>query len=525
MELNLEKTALGIEFGSTNIKAVLIDENYQPVASGSYGWENRLENGLWTYDLDDVWSGLQQAYAKLVSEVKRKYGLIITQVGSIGFSGMMHGYLAFDKEGNQLVPFRTWRNTNTETAVKELTKLFQFNIPHRWSIAHLYQALLDREEHIKEVEFVTTLAGYVHWQLTGEKVVGIGEASGMFPIDSETRSYDSKKVKLFNEQLSKFKVSWDLEEIFPEVLSAGERAGELSEQGALLLDPTGTLKAGIPFAPPEGDAGTGMVATNTVAERTGNVSAGTSIFSMFVLEKELSTYYEEIDMVTTPTGKPVAMVHCNNFTTDINSWARLFKEVASVFGAEVDEGTLFSTLFTKALEADDDCGQLVSCNYYSGEPITGFDEGRPLFIQKPDSKLTLPNFMLNQIYSALATLKLGSDILTQKEHVSVDYLLGHGGFFKTKDVGQKYMANAINVPVSVMDTAGEGGPWGMAILASFILKKKESQSLEEYLSEEVFSAEKPYTVYPDEKGREQFEEYMNRYQSMLEVERKAVKVL
>lgn len=522
MSLNLEKTALGIEFGSTNIKAVLVDEKYQTIASGSVGWENRLENGLWTYDLEDVWAGLQKAYAELAGQIEEKYGKTLTKVGAIGFSGMMHGYLAFDKSGKQLVPFRTWRNTNTDKAVRELTELLQFNIPHRWSIGHLYQSLLEEEEHVKQLDFVTTLAGYVHWKLTGEKVLGVGEASGMFPIDSEKIDYDQEKVVQFNKKLQNYPVDWKLRDLFPTVLKAGEVAGKLTADGAKLIDPSGKLEVGIPFAPPEGDAGTGMVATNAVAERTGNVSAGTSIFSMFVLEKELSNYYEEIDMVTTPSGKPVAMVHCNNFTTDINAWAGLFKEVTSALGTEVDDETLFATLFNKAMEADEDGGELVSCNYYSGEPITGFEEGRPLFIQMPDSKLSLPNFMRTQIYSALATLKLGTDILTQKEKINVEFLLGHGGYFKTKDVSQQLMADAIDVPVSVMDTAGEGGPWGMAVLASYVMKKKPQQSLEDYLNKEVFTSEEPYTVYPSEEGKEQFSHFMERYDPMLEVERKAI---
>lgn len=525
MVFDQEKTALGIEFGSTRIKAVLISKDHTPIASGAYDWENQFENGLWTYRLEDVWSGLQYAYSELTQQVKGKYDVTLSDIGSIGFSGMMHGYLAFDKKGEQLIPFRTWRNTNTEKAVKELTEIFKFNIPHRWSIAHLYQAILDREAHLEDIDFVTTLAGYVHWKLTGQKVLGVGEASGMFPIDSDTGNYDEEKVSKFNKsaQLKGFNKS--LIDLFPTVLPAGEKAGTLTRNGAELIDPTGALNAGIPLAPPEGDAGTGMVATNAVAERTGNVSAGTSIFSMFVLEDELSDYYEEIDMVTTPAGKPVAMVHCNNFTTEINAWAKLFKEVTDTFGVEVDQETLFSGLFNKAMEADADGGRLVGCNYYSGEPITGFSEGRPLFIQMPDSNLTLANFMRTQIYSALATLKLGTDILTHKENVTVDFLLGHGGYFKTKDVGQQLMADAIEVPVSVMNTAGEGGPWGMAILAAYALNKKEGQPLEDYLNESVFTSGTPYTIYPAENGIENFTEFMKRFNAMLEVEKVAVKEL
>lgn len=522
MTLNLEKTALGIEFGSTNIKAVLIDENHKPIASGSVGWENRLEDKLWTYDLEEAWSGLQEAYAKLKHRISDEFDVTLTKVGAIGFSGMMHGYLPFDDEENLLVPFRTWRNTNTDKAVKELTELFQFNIPHRWSIAHIYQAILDNEEHVAKIEFVTTLAGYVHWKLTGEKVVGVGEASGMFPIDSGTGHFDQEKIDLFNALED---VPFNVESVLPKVLKAGEKAGTLTEQGAKLIDPSGDLKAGIILAPPEGDAGTGMVATNAVAERTGNVSAGTSIFSMFVLENELNNYYEEIDMVTTPAGKPVAMVHCNNFTTDINAWANLFGEVAAGLGTEVDEGELFTFLFQEALKADSDGGKLVGCNYYSGEPITGFEEGRPLFIQMPNSRLTLSNFMRTQIYSALATLKLGTDILTHKEQITVDFLLGHGGYFKTKNVGQQMMADAVEVPVSVMNTAGEGGPWGMAILAAYVINKEIDQTLEEYLNDYVFASEEPYTLYPSEEGVKNFKEFLVRFKAMLEVERTAVKNL
>lgn len=525
MGLDQSKTALGIEFGSTRIKAVLIDSDHAPIASGEYDWENRLEDGLWTYEVEEIWSGLQKAYTELSGQIKDKYDVTLSTIGSIGFSGMMHGYLAFDEKEELLVPFRTWRNTNTGKAVNELTELFQFNIPYRWSIAHLYQAILDKEEHLQKVDYVTTLAGYVHWKLTGEKTIGVGEASGMFPIDSQTGNYDEEKMSQFDKRVHAKGFTKKLNELFPKVLSAGEIAGTLTKNGALFIDPSGALEAGIPLAPPEGDAGTGMVATNAVVERTGNVSAGTSIFSMFVLENDLSDYYEEIDMVTTPTGKPVAMVHCNNFTTDINAWANLFKEVAVTFGAEVDRETLFTALFNKALEADPDGGKLVGCNYYSGEPITGFKEGRPLFIQMPDSRLNLANFMRTQIYSALATLKIGTDILTHKENVTVDFLLGHGGFFKTKDVGQQLMADAIEVPVSVMDMAGEGGPWGMAVLAAFMINKKEGQTLEDYLNKNVFNSGKPYTILPTEKGTKQFRSFMERFHAMLEVEKVAVEKL
>lgn len=513
---------LGIEFGSTRIKAVLIDDRFEPLVSGSHEWENKLVDGFWTYSIDDVWSGLQDAYSQLAEEYKRSFGEPLKQIDAIGFSGMMHGYLAFDQNENLLVPFRTWRNTTTEEAAKQLSESFLFNIPQRWSISHLYQAMLNKEEHIQEIDFVTTLAGFVHWKLTGKKVLGVGEASGMFPIDSESGQYDQNMVHLFEEKTASYEKEWKLLDIFPQVLTAGESAGTLTEKGATLLDPTGQLEANSLLCPPEGDAGTGMTATNAVAERTGNVSAGTSVFSMIVLEEALNDYYAEIDMVATPTGKPTAMVHCNNFTTDINAWAKLFKELVDSLGLDVSSEKLFTTLFNKALEADDDNGQLMSINYYSGEPITGFEEGRPLFMQMPDSKLNLANFMRTHIYSAMATLKIGMDILTKKENVSVDQLLGHGGFFKTKDVGQQLMADALNVSVSVMDSAGEGGPWGMALLASYLVNKESHESLEKFLSDKVFNNQNAYSLDPTVSGNENFEAFMKRYLNMLEVEKTAI---
>lgn len=517
-----DKLTMGIEFGSTRIKAVLIGNEFTPLASGSHEWENQLKDGYWTYSLEDVWSGLQKAYQELAAEYKSNYNKELTKIDSIGFSGMMHGYLAFDSNNELLVPFRTWRNTTTEEAAKELSELFSFNIPQRWSIAHLYQAMLNQEEHISNIDFVTTLAGYVHWKLTGEKVLGVGEASGMFPIDSGSVDYNQSMIDLFESKKESHHVSWSLRDIFPKVLTAGEEAGELSEEGAKLIDPSGKLEAGSIFAPPEGDAGTGMVATNSVAERTGNVSAGTSVFSMIVLEEELKDYYTEIDMVTTPTGKPTAMVHCNNFTTDINAWARLFAELIEALGLDVSNEKLFITLFKRALEADDDGGKLMSCNYYSGEPITGLEEGRPLFVQMPDSVLSLPNFMRTHIYSALATLKLGMDILVEKENVTVDQLLGHGGFFKTEYVGQQLMADALTIPVSVMESAGEGGPWGMALLASYQIHKEDGEPLEDYLTNKVFSSQGASSVKPTEKGIENFKQFIERYVLMLEVEKSAV---
>jgi len=523
--LNLEKTSLGIELGSTRIKAILIGSDHKPIASGEFSWENHYEEGIWTYHLHDVWTGLQTVFQQLSNEIKENFGIPLSKVGSIGISAMMHGYLPFDSSGNQLAPFRTWRNTTTEKAAQELTTLFQFNIPQRWSIAHLYQAVLDKEEHVKDINFLTTLAGYVHWKLTGEKILGVGEASGMFPIDIETGEYNPHMLKQFKTLMKNYPYKWSLEDILPKVKKAGDHAGILTESGAQLLDPTGTLQSGIPFCPPEGDAGTGMVATNSIAEHTGNVSAGTSIFSMIVLEQSLSNYYTEIDIVNTPTGKPVAMVHCNNFTSDINAWADLFAELLDTFGSNVNMDKLYTVLFKQALKADADIGGLVNCNYFSGEPITSFEEGRPLFVRMADSKLTLPNFMRSQIYSALATLKIGMDLLIENENVQIDYILGHGGFFKTEKVGQQLMADAMKIPVSVMKTAGEGGPWGMALLAAYSINKIEGQSLEEYLEHIVFVTEEIETVEPTEKGMEDFSRYMERYESVLKVEQTAVDYL
>ena len=427
---------LGIEFGSTRIKAVLINENNEPIASGAHDWENRLENNIWTYTLEDIWTGLQDSYQKMAQDAKEKYGATISKLGAVGFSAMMHGYMAFDEEDQLLVPFRTWRNTMTQQASDELTELFQFNIPQRWSIAHLYQAILNGEEHVSKIKFQTTLAGYIHWKLTGKKVLGVGEASGMFPIDMNTGNYNARMIQQFDEKIADRGFDWKLEEILPEVLTAGEGAGFLTEEGAKLLDVTGNLQAGVPVCPPEGDAGTGMTATNSIAKRTGNVSAGTSVFAMVVLEKELSKVYKEIDMVTTPTGNLVAMVHCNNCTSDLNAWVSLFKEFAEAFGVEVDMNKLFGTLYNKALEGDADCGGLLAYNYFSGEHITGFEEGRPMFVRMPESKFNLANFMRVHLFTALGALKTGLDILLKDEGVKLDKILGHGGLFKTKGVGR-----------------------------------------------------------------------------------------
>jgi len=519
------KTVLGIELGSTRIKAVLIGEDNVPIASGSYDWENSYVNNIWTYSLEDIWKGLQDSYQKMASSVKQQYGVTIETIGAIGFSGMMHGYMVFNKEGELLAPFRTWRNTITEKASEELTNLFNYNIPQRWSIAHLYQAILNGEEHVADISFQTTLGGYIHWKLTGQKVIGVGEASGMFPIDIDTKNFNTNMINQFNELIASKNFSLKLEDILPKVLLAGENAGVLTEEGAKLLDVKGQLKPGIPLCPPEGDAGTGMVSTNSIAKRTGNVSAGTSVFAMIVLEKELSKVYEEIDLVTTPTGNLVAMVHCNNCTSDLNAWVGLFREFTEAMGIDVDINKLFATLYNKALEGDSDCGGLLAYNYFSGEHITHFEEGRPLFVRTPESKFNLANFMRVNLFTALGALKTGLDILIKEEGVKLDQILGHGGLFKTKDVGQKIMAAAIDATVSVMETAGEGGAWGIALLASYMLNKVKNETLEEYLTQKVFAGKVGTKMDPDSKDVEGFDEFMKRYTKGLAIERAAVENL
>lgn len=519
------KTALGIEFGSTRIKAVLIDEKGMPLASGSYEWENQYINGIWTYALEEVWKGLQECYKDLVQDVKNTYDVTLTKIGSLGFSAMMHGYLAFDQEEKLLVPFRTWRNTITEEAASKLTKEFNYNIPQRWSIAHLYQAILNKEEHVKKIGFLTTLAGYVHFMLTGKKVLGVGDASGMFPIDVKTGDYDQTMIDKFDRLVKKEGFSWKLRDILPQVLSAGENAGLLTKEGAALLDVSGNLQAGIPVCPPEGDAGTGMAATNSVAKRTGNVSAGTSVFAMIVLEKELSKVYPEIDLVTTPDGALVGMVHCNNCTSDINAWVNLFDEFAENIGAKIDKNKLFSVLFNKALEGDVDCGGLISYNYFSGEPVTGFDAGAPLFVRKAENKFNLANFMRVHLYSSLAALKAGLDLLFKEEKVEVDEMFGHGGLFKTKGVGQRIAAAAMNTSVSVMETAGEGGPWGMALLAAYMQIKGENESLENFLKNKIFAGQIGSRMEPDREDAAGFEKFMERYRKGLSIEHAAVDAL
>lgn len=519
------KATLGIELGSTRIKAVLIDEEAAPIASGSFEWENRLEDGVWTYHLDDVWTGLQASFKELSDEVSKQYGVALSKVEAIGISAMMHGYLVFDKENKQLVPFRTWRNTFTEEAADKLTDLFQFNIPQRWNIAHLYQAILNKESHVKDIALLTTLAGYVHWQLTGEKILGVGEASGMFPIDSNINSYNPVMVKKFDTLIAAEDFGWKLEEILPKVQNAGTQAGSLTSEGAKLLDPSGQLQAGIPMCPPEGDASTGMVATNSVAERTGNVSAGTSVFAMGVLEKELSKVYKEIDMITTPSGRPVAMVHCNNFTSDLDAWVKMFGEITDAFNANVDKSDLYGVLYNRALEGDKDCGGLLAYNYLSGEHMTGFEEGRPLFARRPDSRFNLANFMRTLLFSAMATIKIGMDILTEKEHVRLEQLLGHGGLFKTKGVGQRLMAAAMNIPVVVMESAGEGGAWGIALLAAYMARKADNESLENYLDQKVFSKNAGTRVEPDAEDVKGFNVFIERFKAGFPIERAAVESL
>ena len=520
-ELHLSQCALGIEFGSTRIKAVLIGPDHVPLAQGDFTWENQLVNGVWTYALDDVWHGVQAAYAALAAEVQRNYGRPLTTVGCIGISAMMHGYLAFDSQGTQLVPFRTWRNTMTGKAARELTEAFGFHIPQRWSIAHLYQAMLDQEEHLPQLAFLTTLAGYVHWQLTGQKVLGVGDASGMFPIDSTTGRYDAAMLEKFNAMAAGRGYLIDLSTLLPTVLSAGADAGTLTEKGAKLLDPTGTLKPGVPFCPPEGDAGTGMVATNSVTPHTGNVSAGTSIFAMIVLEKPLTTIHPEIDLVTTPDGKAVAMVHCNNCTSDLNAWVALLAQSAVLCGTAVDNGELFNRLFRLSLEGAPDGGGIVPVNYISGEGVTHFDTGLPLLLRQADRALPLADFMRANIYAAFATLSIGLDILKQ-ENVSVDTLLGHGGLFRTQGVAQRYLAAAAGVPVTCMETAGEGGPYGMALLAAYRLHRTKDETLPDYLKHRVFSSAVHTTEQPDPTDAAGFAVFLQRFKKALAAERAAV---
>ena len=515
------RAVLGLELGSTRIKCVLIGEDHAPIASGDHTWENRLENGVWTYRMDDVWTGIQDAYAALAADVESRYGVKLTRLAALGVSAMMHGYLPFDKDGKQLCAFRTWRNTMTAGAAEALTRLFDFKIPQRWSIAHLYQAILNGESHLPQIARLTTLAGHVHYMLTGRHVMGVGEASGMFPIDSRTGTYDARMVRLFDDAIASKGYGWKLLDILPAVLNAGEDAGCLTAEGAKLLDPTGTLEAGALVAPPEGDAGTGMTATNAVAVRTGNVSAGTSVFAMVVLEKPLSKVYPEIDMVTTPTGKPVAMVHCNNCTSDINAWAGMLKGFCEAAGKSVSMGEIYTALFTSALAGDKDCGGVVNLPLFSGEPVVGLNEGRPMMVRTPDAALTFANFSRSLVAGAMSSLKLGMDILA-RENVKIDSLLGHGGYFKTPVAGQTILAASLNTPISVMETAGEGGPWGMALLAAYRANRQENQTLEAYLQDQVFAHAKSVSISPDAADAAGLEAYTQRFSACLDAQKAAI---
>ena len=516
------KTSLGIEFGSTRIKAVLIDDTYRTIASGDYGWASHLEHGLWSYTVEEIWKGLQTAYAEMAGDVEAAYGEKLTHIGHIGFSAMMHGYLAFDEAGELLVPFRTWQNTNTHEAHEKLSELFQYNIPERWSIAHLYQCVLNNEEHVSKVAFFTTLAGYVHWKLTGRKVLGVGDASGMFPIDPTTHTWEAEFIRQFNELPEVAAQPWKLEDLLPEPLVAGTPAGELTEEGAKLLDPTGTLQPGITLAPPEGDAGTGMMATNSVRKRTGNVSAGTSIFATVVLEGKLKALHPEVDLVTTPAGDLAGMSHANNFTSDLNAWVGLFGQFAEALGHPVDAGTLYGTLFRAAIadDVDANCGGLLNYPFRSGEFLAGLPEGRPLFARKPEARMSLGNFMRAQLFGAFSPVKIGMDVMTKDEHVQVDSLVGHGGIFTTPKVAQKILAAAFDTPIKVMATAAEGGAWGMAVLGDYLWHADED--LADYLDNRVFADAESVTETPDEKDVEGFEDFFARFRAGLPIEHAAI---
>ena len=514
------KAVLGIELGSTRIKAVLIGDNHAPIASGDYTWENQLVDGVWTYDLKDAWTGIQSAFAALKKDVFEKYGVQLTRLSAIGISGMMHGYLPFDKDGSQLCMFRTWRNTMTARAAEELTSLFSFNVPQRWSIAHLYEAMLKGEKHVANIAHLTTLAGYIHWCLTGEKVMGVGEASGMFPIDCETCDYDQTMMAAFNEKAASMGYPWTLESILPRCVSAGAEAGTLTREGALLLCPDGSLQPGCPLCPPEGDAGTGMTATNAVSLRTGNVSAGTSVFAMVVLEKPLSRVYPEIDIVTTPTGKNVGMVHCNNCTSDLNAWAGMLKGFADSLNLPVSMGDIYTAIFQSAMTGDKDCGGVVNIPFPSGEPVVGVEEGRPMMLRTPDAKFSFANFARSIVAGAVASLKIGMEIL-HNEQVKIDVLLGHGGYFKTPVCGQQMMADMLRAPVSVMETAGEGGPWGMAVLAAYAVRKEKGETLEDYLSNKVFKNAVSTTLLPCEDSAAALDVYTARFSASLDAQRAA----
>lgn len=515
---------LGIELGSTRIKAVLLGMNHTTIATGGHNWDNHYENGIWTYSLDEIWNGLQACYRDLAENIQKQYQTELRRVSAVGFSGMMHGYMAFNEKGELLAPFRTWRNNTANLAATKLSQLFQYNIPERWSIAHLYQSILDGAEHVRNISYLTTLSGYIHWKMTGRRVLGVGDASGMFPIDTLTKDYNKTMVQQFDELVAG-RYSWKLMDIMPTVMTAGQEAGRLTEEGAKLLDPSGKLEAGCLMAPPEGDAGTGMVATNSVGVRTGNVSAGTSIFGMFVLEEELKKFHSEIDLVTTPSGHQVAMVHANNCTSDLDAWVGLFDEFATAIGCPIDKNKLYGTLFRKALEGDPDCGGLLSYGYLSGEFITACEAGRSLFVRKPDSKMRLSDFMRSHLYSALATLKIGLDILKKEEDICIETVFGHGGYFKTEGVGQRFLAAAMEVPVSVMEMAGEGGPWGMAILTAYMLEKEEGEELQDFLKNKVFAESNIFTVSPDCADVEGFKKFIKSYKRGLTLERLAGEII
>ena len=513
---------LGIEFGSTRIKAVLIDDQNKPIASGAFDWENSLVNGIWTYSLEEIHNGLRTCYAEMKKDVEKKYNVKLTKLKAMGVSAMMHGYLAFDKDNKLLVPFRTWRNTITGQASEKLSALFNYPIPERWSISHLYQAILNKEDHVKNVSFITTLAGYVHWHLTGKKVLGIGDASGMFPIDIKTKNYNQKMIEAFNKLIQPCNFNFTLDQILPEILTAGNEAGKLTEEGAKFLDPSGDLLSGTIFAPPEGDAGTGMAATNSVRPRTGNVSAGTSVFAMVVLEKDLSKAYNgKIDLVTTPSGDLVAMAHANNCTGEYDKWISIFGQAIEKCGFKIEKSMLYEKLLGAALEGDKDCGGCIPYNYISGESITGLSEGRPLFVRKQNCNFTLSNFMRAQLFTSLGALRTGMDILFDKENVKIDRLTGHGGFFKTQDAGLLAMSSAMHTPISLMETAGEGGPWGMALLASFVVNGN-GRSLPDYLDQEVFVSAKSKSFEASQDDKEGFNSFFENYTAGLAVEKAAI---
>ncbi|MTV81666.1 xylulokinase [Secundilactobacillus folii] len=520
-KISTEQTALGIELGSTRIKAVLITDDFQTIASGDFTWENELVNNIWTYPIEKIWNGIQTSYANMAQQIKANYGVRLTKIGSIGVSAMMHGYMPFDKEGNLLVPFRTWRNNITEQAADDLTELFHFNIPQRWSVAHLYQAILNQEDHVKDIDFITTLAGYVHWQLSGEKLLGIGDASGVFPIDSSTKQYNQHMIDQFNQLRGVRQYIWSLKDVLPGIKLAGESAGTLNAAGAKLLDPSGQLQAGAVMAPPEGDAGTGMVSTNAVRTRTGNISAGTSAFSMVVLDKKLKDVHRDIDLVTTPSGEPVAMVHTNNCSSDINAWVKLFGDFAKELGVNLKPDELYGSLFKSSQQGDADAGGVLSYAYLSGENITKMPEGRPMVVRTPNSKFNLPNFIKANLYSAFAPLKIGNDILTNEEHIKADSFVAQGGIFRTPVVGQQILADALDTPITVMSNASEGGPWGMAILALYT-KQNGNENLADFLDNEVFKESESTTIEPDAEGVAGCNAFIETYKQGLSIEHEAV---